>query len=95
MLPTLQASSLSTLYSHSAIFHVSSIYSNMDYYFLTRKQYLRSKTGKNPYPYIILYFYKIRNDKLVRNIDINLLELIRYAERECQNWFAANESKDS
>lgn len=43
------------------------------------------------YPWIILYIWKTRNDKLFREIDKDLLKLIKYAERECQAWFTANE----
>ena len=32
-----------------------------------------------------------RNDKLFRGIDRDPLELVRYAESECQAWFDANE----
>ena len=45
----------------------------------------------DPYPWIIWYIWKARNDKLFRGIDIDPLELVRYAESECQVWFDANE----
>ena len=34
---------------------------------------------------------EVRNDKLFRRIDRDPLELVRYAESECQAWFNANE----
>lgn len=38
-----------------------------------------------------LYLWKARNDKLVRGNDRDPLELIRYAQGECQVWFTENE----
>ena len=35
--------------------------------------------------------WKARNDKLFRGIDRDPMELVRYAESECQAWFNANE----
>ena len=45
----------------------------------------------NPYPWIIWYIWKVRNDKILRGIDRDLLELVRHADSECQVWFDANE----
>ena len=41
--------------------------------------------------WIIWYIWKARNDKLFRGIYRDPLELVRYAESECQAWFDANE----
>ena len=46
---------------------------------------------KDPYPWIIWYIWNARNDKLFRGIARDPLELVRYAESECQAWFDANE----
>uniref|UniRef100_A0A0D3D4P6 RNase H type-1 domain-containing protein n=1 Tax=Brassica oleracea var. oleracea TaxID=109376 RepID=A0A0D3D4P6_BRAOL len=45
----------------------------------------------DPYPWIIWYIWKARNDKLFRGIDRDPLELVRHAESECQVWFNAKE----
>ena len=47
---------------------------------------------RDPYPWIICYIWKSRNDKLFRGIDRDPLELIRYAESECQAWHNAKET---
>jgi len=46
---------------------------------------------RDPYPWIIWYIWNARNDKLFRGIDRDPMELVRYAESECQAWFNANE----
>nr|VDD59851.1 unnamed protein product [Brassica oleracea] len=45
-----------------------------------------------PYPWIIWYIWKARNDKLFRGIDRDPLELVRYAESEFQAWYNARDS---
>ena len=49
---------------------------------------------KDPYPWIIWYIWKARNDKLFRGIDIDPLKTVRHAESECQAWFDANQRPD-
>ena len=72
------------------IFPGASAYTNMDY--LWRKnEILEPDQDMDPYPWIIWYIWKARNDKLFRGIDREPLELVRYAESECQAWFNANE----
>ena len=46
---------------------------------------------RDPYPWLIWYIWKARNGKLFRRIDCDPLELVHYAESECQAWFNANE----
>lgn len=46
----------------------------------------------DPYRQVICYVWKDQNDKLFREIDRDPLELVRYAESECQTWFNANET---
>lgn len=46
----------------------------------------------DPYFWIIWYIWKARNDKLFRGICRDPMELVRYAESECQAWFDANEA---
>ena len=50
-----------------------------------------TERDNDPYPWIIWYIWKARNDKLFRGIDRDPLELVRYAESECQAWYHANE----
>ncbi|KAF2592832.1 hypothetical protein F2Q70_00042421 [Brassica cretica] len=45
-----------------------------------------------PYPWIIWYLWKARNDKFFRGIDRDPLELVRYAESEFQAWYNARDS---
>ena len=63
----------------------------MDYLFWRKNNIIKPKQDMNPYPWIIWYIQKARNDKLFRGIDRDLLELVRYAESECQVWFDTNE----
>ncbi|CDY54319.1 BnaC02g47420D [Brassica napus] len=70
---------------------VSSVYTNMDYLFLRKNGIIEPAQDMDPYPWIIWYIWKARNDKLFRGIDRDPLELVRYAESEYQAWFDANE----
>ena len=45
---------------------------------------------KDPYPWIMWYIWKARNDKLFRGIDRDPLETVWHAESECHAWFEAN-----
>ena len=50
---------------------------------------------RDPYPWLIWYIWKAINGKLFRRIDCYPLELVHYAESECQVWFNANEMVSS
>ncbi|XP_048605048.1 uncharacterized protein LOC125582404 [Brassica napus] len=63
----------------------------MDYLFLRKNGIIEPAQDMDPYPWIIWYIWKARNDKLFRGIDRDPLELVRYAESEYQAWFDANE----
>ncbi|KAF2532343.1 hypothetical protein F2Q70_00031379 [Brassica cretica] len=63
----------------------------MNYLFWRKNDILEPDQDKDHYPWIIWYIWKVRNDKLFRGIDRDPLELIRYAEIECQAWFNTNE----
>jgi len=89
--PALQAWSLSTTPTSPGIFPASSVYTNMDYLFWRKNNIIALDQDRDPYPWIIWYIWKARNDKLFRGIDRDPLELVRYAESECQAWFSANE----
>ena len=58
---------------------------------MEKKQHIEPEQDMDPYPWIIWYIWKVRNDKLFRWIDRDPLELVRHAESECQAWFDANE----
>ena len=53
---------------------------------------MKPKDDRDPYPWIIWYIWKARNDKLFRGIDRDPLELVKYAESECQAWYNARET---
>ncbi|XP_013601419.1 PREDICTED: uncharacterized protein LOC106308854 [Brassica oleracea var. oleracea] len=63
----------------------------MDYLFWRNNSIVEPELDMDPYPWIIWYIWKVRNDNLFRGIDRNPLELVRYAESECQALFNANE----
>uniref|UniRef100_A0A0D3CDF9 RNase H type-1 domain-containing protein n=1 Tax=Brassica oleracea var. oleracea TaxID=109376 RepID=A0A0D3CDF9_BRAOL len=89
--PALQVWSLSATTTSPGIFPVASVYTNMDYLFWRKNEILEPDQDIDPYPWIIWYICKTRNDKLFKGIDRDPLELVRYAESECQAWFNANE----
>ncbi|XP_018473829.1 uncharacterized protein LOC108845059 [Raphanus sativus] len=62
----------------------------MDYLLWRKNNIDGPDQDKYPYPWIIWYIWKARNDKLFRGIDRDPLELVRYAKSECQAWFDAN-----
>ena len=90
--PALQAWELSSTPTSSEIFPVPSIYANMDYLFWRKNRIMEPEDDRDPYPWIIQYIWKARNDKLFRGIDRDPLELVRYAESECQAWYNAKET---
>ena len=89
--PALQTWALSTTPTSPGTFPVSSVYTNMDYLFWRKNNIIEPDQDRDPYPWIIWYIWKARNDKLFRGIDRDPLELVRYAESECHAWFSANE----
>ncbi|XP_048613351.1 uncharacterized protein LOC125587199 [Brassica napus] len=52
------------------------------------------KLDRDPYPWIIWFIWKSRNNKLFKGIDRDPLEIVRHAESECQAWFDANQRTD-
>ena len=89
--PAIQVWSLSVTPKSQDIFLVPSIYANMDYLFWRKNNIVEPELDMDPYFWIIWYIWKARNDKLFRKIDRDPLELVRYAESECQAWLNANE----
>ena len=63
----------------------------MDYLFWRKNNIIEPEQDIDLYSWIIWYIWNARNDKLFRRIDRDPLELVRYAESECQKWFNANE----
>nr|VDD51485.1 unnamed protein product [Brassica oleracea] len=64
----------------------------MDYLFKRKNNIIVPEQDRDPYPWIIWYIWKARNEKLFRGIDRDPLDLVRHAESECQAWFDANEA---
>lgn len=62
----------------------------MDYLILQKNSIEDLELDRKSYLWIIWYFWKVRNVKLFRGIDMDLLELIKHAEGKWQAWFAAN-----
>ena len=89
--PALQAWTLSTTPTSPEVFPLPSVYANMDYLFWRKNSIIEPEQDRDPFPWIIWYIWKARNDKLFKGIDRDPLELVRYAESECQAWFAAND----
>nr|VDD51356.1 unnamed protein product [Brassica oleracea] len=89
--PALQVWSLSATPTSPGSFVVSSVYTNMDYLLWRKNNIIEPDQNRDPYPCIIWYMWKARNDKLFRRIDRDPLELVRYAESERQARFSANE----
>ena len=67
--PALQVWALFSTPTSSDIFHVSSIYANMDYLFWRKNIIAGPNLDKDSYPWIIWYIWKARNDKPFRGID--------------------------
>ncbi|XP_013608067.1 PREDICTED: uncharacterized protein LOC106314793 [Brassica oleracea var. oleracea] len=63
----------------------------MDYLFWRKNSIMEPEQDRDPYPWIIWFIWKARNEKLFRGIDRDPLELFRHAESECHAWFEANE----
>ena len=54
----------------------------------------RSELDRDPYPWIIWYIWKGKNDKLFRGIHMDHLETVRHAESECHAWFEAKQKQE-
>ncbi|XP_033138739.1 uncharacterized protein LOC117129289 [Brassica rapa] len=89
--PARQVWSLSSTPTCPNTFPVSSVYTNMDYLFWRKNSIMEPEQDRDPYPWIIWFIWKARNEKLFRGIDRDPLELVIHAESECHAWFEANE----
>ena len=72
------------------LFLTTSHYANIDYLFWRKNDIEDPELDKDPYPWIIWYIWKAKNDKLFRGIDRDPLETVWHAESECHAWFEAN-----
>ena len=57
------------------LFLTTSHYANIDYFFWRKNDIEDPELDKDPYPWIMWYIWKARNDKLFRGIDRVPLEL--------------------
>ncbi|XP_048595626.1 uncharacterized protein LOC125577794 [Brassica napus] len=89
--PALQAWTLSATPTSPEVFPLPSVYANMEYLFWRKNSIIEPEQDRDPFPWIIWYIWKARNDKLFKGIDRDPLELVLYAESECQVWFDAND----
>ena len=64
--PALQVWSLSSTPASPIIFPVPSVYTNMDYLFWKKNIIIKPEQDMNPYPWLIWYILKVRNDILFR-----------------------------
>ena len=53
---------------------------------------MKPEDDRDSYLWIIWYTWKARNDKLFIGIDRDPLELVKYAESECQAWHNEKEN---
>lgn len=86
--PALQTWSLASTSSCPNIFPISSVYIHLDYIFWRNGVIEDPELDRDPYPWIVWYLWKARNDKLFRGI--KPIELLRHVQRECDAWFQAN-----
>ena len=64
----LQVWALSSMPTNTTISLVSSVYANMNYFFWRNDNIVHPDSDRDPYPWIIWYIWKVRNDKLFRGI---------------------------
>lgn len=74
--PALQTWALLNIPSAPGCFLLTSIFSNMDYLFWR----LPNKSSK--FSWIIWYLWKAQNDKVFKNVDRDLQEILQLAEAE-------------
>ena len=63
--------------------------------FWRKNDIVEPELDRDPYPWIIWFIWKAKNDKLFKGIDRDRLETVRHAESECQAWFDANQRTDA
>ena len=88
--PALQTCAHATAPTPSTLFPTTSHYANIDYLFWRKNDIEDPELDKDPYPWIIWYIWKAKNDKIFRGIDMDPLETVRHGESECHAWFEAN-----
>ena len=75
-------------------FPSTSHYTNIDYLFWRKSDIEDPELDKDPYPWIMWYIWKAKNDKLFKGFDRDPLEIVPHAESECHAWFEANRKQD-
>lgn len=75
-------------------FLITSVFSNLDYFFWRKNEIEDPKLDRDPFPWIIWYLWKARSDKLFRRITRDPQERVRHDHSECHVWFDVN-SKNS
>lgn len=75
-------------------FPSASHFTNIDYLFFRKNDIEDLELDRYPYPWIMWYIWKTRNDKLFKGIVRDPLETVRHAEAECHAWFEAKKKKN-
>lgn len=88
----MQDTSFHTIRMCPGTFPISSVYTNLDDLFWRNNDIEDLKLDRDPYPWIIWYLWKSRNDNLFRGITREPEELIRHTQSECNAWFKAKQS---
>ncbi|XP_018463796.1 uncharacterized protein LOC108834975 [Raphanus sativus] len=88
--PSIQTWAHAATLTPPTTFPSASHFSNIDYLFWRKNDIEDPELDKDPYPWILWFIWKGRNEKLFRGIDRDPLETVRHAESECHVWFAAN-----
>ncbi|CAA7014949.1 unnamed protein product [Microthlaspi erraticum] len=88
--PALQTWALATTATPPTLFPSPDIYTNMDYLFWRRPDSEREDEDNDPFPWIIWFIWKARNEKLFQDLSRDPLGTVRHAEAECKAWYEAN-----
>ncbi|CAA7045965.1 unnamed protein product [Microthlaspi erraticum] len=88
--PALQTWALAPILTPPSLFPSSGIYTNMDYLFWRRPNMDNAEDDCDPFPWIIWFIWKARNEKLFRGINRDPLGTVRHAVAECRAWHQAN-----
>ncbi|KAL9840753.1 putative RNA-directed DNA polymerase [Arabidopsis thaliana] len=80
--PARQIWALSQIPTAPGIFPSNSIFTNLDHLFWR----IPSGVDAAPYPWIIWYIWKARNEKVFENVDKDPMEILLLAVKEAQSW---------
>ncbi|CAA7026517.1 unnamed protein product [Microthlaspi erraticum] len=87
--PALQTWALASTATPPSVFPSSGVYTNMDYLFWRRPDMGDGEEESDPFPWIIWFIWKARNEKLFQGISRDPLGTVRHAEAECRAWHEA------